>query len=81
MSEQEWQPTRFIGGHFTENDALEYCGDPELRDTGVLIHVRPAEPTLKNLLFYRTRGCESNRFFEVQEQLGTIVCEHEILTD
>jgi hypothetical protein len=81
MSEQEWQPARFIAVHFTEKDALEYSGDPGLRDSGPLIHVRQTQLTLKNLTFYRERGCNAERFFDVREEPGSIVCEHEILTD
>lgn len=77
----EWQPARFIGAHFSSEDAAAYREGLELREGNPLIHIRPTKPTVWNVTFYRTRGCDALRYFEVQEEPGAIVCEHEILTD
>ena len=81
----EWQPARFRRVHSTRDIG---CG-PALTDEEVrrmpVIYVRPKEFSKNSIeKYYRSRGCDADRFYEVRPDdptLGNMACEHEVLTD
>jgi len=45
-----------------------------------VLHYRPHSPSMLLVDYYRMIGCDSDRFFWVEET-GTVCCEHELLAD
>lgn len=86
----EWQPARVRPAHKQSIDKSLWCECDIQRILRSIVRVKEgAFPSPAFLADYRSRGCDSIRFFRVhpedihgyQGQAIVIVCEHEILTD